>query len=607
MADIKVGLADFVSCPICFETDGDPKILPCDHTYCAGCLQNMLDKARETDITHGRQPVNQITCPQCRLTVDIPDGKKDNLPTNLRMRQLRQVIAGHGHEDKKTYNCKVCDYGRDIETFCTDCNMSMCAACSDIHSKRAIFKDHTFRNTSVLCHVHKHPCMFTCTDCQIILCLSCVNEGICEAHDIKDIAELSNDIITKTDNHIEDIQKHIDESKEKIANKTKIIRDLENDVKISQSDIASMKDLLLTTKDVREKGVEQMILATPDIMAQLPVRKKKTVSAEAVTQVVMKQPRVSITQRYTLTKPATLVWTKEINSVCSIVITPDNYLVALCNESQLKKICMYDTQGKAISKTILDKVTPFGLAHDPYTSSVVVACGVKGLVFYSDTDLKWKQDLVLQSVVDHALSACGVGVLSNSNLVVTTVTVGTDDTIGIYDRQGTMLNMITKYYSPARKQLHVCKLQNFTVLKDDTLVVIMGDQVVYLDGDLQCRNIVNHFNKIQHLDVENLRHFPLDVCTSPDGTTAYLSLEQTYKPKHNSFNFLTGYSTHSLNNVIHLFPDRYIAENGDLDLKYKIDLFNIRDGRLAVVYKSTNAMKMFKLYMKISSKKTKAT
>ncbi len=432
MAAMKVGLVDLVSCPVCFETDGEPKRLPCDHTCCVGCLQNMVDKARGTETTHGRQPDIQINCPQCRLTVDIPGGKANNLPTHLLMKQLREVIAGHAGENPK---CHGCSYLRNIDTFCADCKTYMCKLCSETHTKRAPFKNHTLRQIPVLCQVHKQPATFTCTYCQILLCLFCVNDRICEDHDIKDVTELSKDITTKTDNLIEDIQKHIDEIIVDLKHKNKTIKELQEHVKKCESDICAMKDLLLAAKDAREKGVEQMILATPVIMSRLP-HKKTNVYKEVDMCVSSKQPSVNVEQKYNLTKKASLLWEKNVEYAYNILFTPEQKVVVACNNNH---IIMYGSKGNLISDKTLNFNSIwecYGLAHDTHTSSVVVTCGASGLAFYSDTHLEWKQNLTLQRVVkDVPLKACAVGVLSNSNLVVATHNEETNHTVGIYDRK----------------------------------------------------------------------------------------------------------------------------------------------------------------------------
>ena len=63
-----------VECPVCFETfqkDGEkrPKFLPCYHTYCCQCLEQMVQGG-------------QLTCPECRANNAVPSGGVQVLTTN---------------------------------------------------------------------------------------------------------------------------------------------------------------------------------------------------------------------------------------------------------------------------------------------------------------------------------------------------------------------------------------------------------------------------------------------------------------------------------------------------------------------------------------------
>ena len=49
-------------CAVCFEQFKEPKVLPCLHTYCKGCLVKLVKKK-------GRNHI--ITCPECRQEVKV--------------------------------------------------------------------------------------------------------------------------------------------------------------------------------------------------------------------------------------------------------------------------------------------------------------------------------------------------------------------------------------------------------------------------------------------------------------------------------------------------------------------------------------------------------
>ena len=52
-------LAELVTCSICFENFKDARALPCMHSYCKKCLEDLI----------GRE--GKITCPQCRREFEV--------------------------------------------------------------------------------------------------------------------------------------------------------------------------------------------------------------------------------------------------------------------------------------------------------------------------------------------------------------------------------------------------------------------------------------------------------------------------------------------------------------------------------------------------------
>ncbi|ESO92129.1 hypothetical protein LOTGIDRAFT_121359, partial [Lottia gigantea] len=52
-----------LECSICFDSVKSPKILPCGHTFCLGCIERYIGNKTET-----------VTCPICKQDVKIPEG-----------------------------------------------------------------------------------------------------------------------------------------------------------------------------------------------------------------------------------------------------------------------------------------------------------------------------------------------------------------------------------------------------------------------------------------------------------------------------------------------------------------------------------------------------
>ncbi|XP_055498501.1 E3 ubiquitin-protein ligase SH3RF2-like [Leucoraja erinacea] len=73
-----LALLDLLECPVCFERlDGTAKVLPCQHTFCKPCLQQ---------ISHSHK---EVRCPECRSPVT---GSIDDLPVNLLLVRLLDGI-----------------------------------------------------------------------------------------------------------------------------------------------------------------------------------------------------------------------------------------------------------------------------------------------------------------------------------------------------------------------------------------------------------------------------------------------------------------------------------------------------------------------------------
>lgn len=82
-------LNDLLECSVCLERlDTSSKVLPCQHTFCKKCLEEIV-------YTH-----KELRCPECRVLVDI---SIEDLPPNV---LLMRILEGMKNAPRRTSTTK---------------------------------------------------------------------------------------------------------------------------------------------------------------------------------------------------------------------------------------------------------------------------------------------------------------------------------------------------------------------------------------------------------------------------------------------------------------------------------------------------------------------
>ena len=71
-----------LTCAICLSRYETPKVLPCLHTYCKGCLEDLVKKARD----------DHVTCPQCKEDHRLPEEGVDGFKTYFTIKNLLELL-----------------------------------------------------------------------------------------------------------------------------------------------------------------------------------------------------------------------------------------------------------------------------------------------------------------------------------------------------------------------------------------------------------------------------------------------------------------------------------------------------------------------------------
>ena len=125
-------LKEELECSVCRNVYTDPKTLPCLHTFCCHCLNQLAERRVN------REP---IPCPDCRTEINLPPGSNfDSFPSSFYLNRLRDIVSVQ-HEGHQVL-CGSCDKKSIAIAFCFSCECFICAQCRDSHSQLKITKDH---------------------------------------------------------------------------------------------------------------------------------------------------------------------------------------------------------------------------------------------------------------------------------------------------------------------------------------------------------------------------------------------------------------------------------------------------------------------------------
>ena len=101
--------AKALTCAVCLDIYTSPKFLPCHHTYCASCIDDLAK----------RRPGKPFKCPSCRKEVILPPGGAQALQHNYYIKQEDLDKAARGIVD--TSKCRF-HLQQDLDMYCTDCD-----------------------------------------------------------------------------------------------------------------------------------------------------------------------------------------------------------------------------------------------------------------------------------------------------------------------------------------------------------------------------------------------------------------------------------------------------------------------------------------------------
>ncbi|KAJ8926023.1 hypothetical protein NQ315_009878 [Exocentrus adspersus] len=142
-------LDELVQCGICLERLSDPRMLPCQHTFCLTCLQthliakNLKVKADAPSMDQMKlglsHDIKRFQCPVCQKEIALEKGfdSLEDLPKNLYIDSLFKLMdGGESPVSPKVpdYRCAKCKTAsQQQEHVCQHCMQVFCEVCWNEH------------------------------------------------------------------------------------------------------------------------------------------------------------------------------------------------------------------------------------------------------------------------------------------------------------------------------------------------------------------------------------------------------------------------------------------------------------------------------------------
>ncbi|XP_035998102.1 tripartite motif-containing protein 16-like [Fundulus heteroclitus] len=234
------------SCSICLDLLKDPVTIPCGHSYCMKCIQNLWDEEDQKGIH---------SCPQCRETfAPKPVLKKSTmlaaLVEQLKKSGLQAAPADLCYAGPEDVACDSCS-GRKLKAIksCLDCLASYCEKHLQPHYDSAAFKKHKLVEPSKnlqenICSRHDEVMKMFCRTDQKCICYLCSVEEH-KGHDTVSVAA------ERTER-----QRELQVRRENIQQR---IQDREKDVKLLQQELEAIKHSADKTVEDSEKIFTELI------------------------------------------------------------------------------------------------------------------------------------------------------------------------------------------------------------------------------------------------------------------------------------------------------------------------------------------------------------
>eukprot|EP00105_Crassostrea_gigas_P018509 XP_011436656.1 PREDICTED: E3 ubiquitin-protein ligase TRIM56-like [Crassostrea gigas] len=271
---------EFLTCTICFEIYKDPKTLPCLHSFCKDCINNLRQE---------KAGKNSYPCPICREVFQLPKDGAGDLKTNFCLKNLIDFVTSTKEIKKLCSFCRIKGENIDATSLCLTCNDLLCTECADHRHKATTltlhhrvvplaevtagkYNDEIRSKQQIPCSKHEgEDLRFFCETCDVPVCRDCIVLGhqnhkcLAPSDARKHMDENLNSLMDLLNQKIKTFQN----AKEKVVTSQKKIETEKKKVEENlEKQTSALIEKITDSKKAVEEEFNQIVKSKQDILHQ---------------------------------------------------------------------------------------------------------------------------------------------------------------------------------------------------------------------------------------------------------------------------------------------------------------------------------------------------
>ena len=271
--DVRQCWVDYTrtKCHLCLKALNNPRTLPCLHSFCLKCLENLVH-------VDGTRRQGEVECPTCMSPFQVTEKFIDDLPIpflsgRFKDTLLNEVIQGN-------IICSNCEGGMAAISFCYVCRHYFCFRCDQAHHRleytrghRNILLEnvHSLLRRLAMCREENHqeePLSLYCQECRKCVCQVCYEESHWQhvVENVQDATEPKKQQINET---LVQLEREIAALNDKIKESQETVETRKEEINAARRIVEAYVNEAIRSL---EKHKEAMLTELDDIYAKLQQR-----------------------------------------------------------------------------------------------------------------------------------------------------------------------------------------------------------------------------------------------------------------------------------------------------------------------------------------------